>query len=88
MTGTTKTQSRDVAGACSEVEWKTRVELAALYRVLDLYGMSDLANQEVDARVEQQPDCMLMVPSTTKLRLQALSRLMHRVRRLTLTHPG
>ena len=60
MTGTTKTQSRDVAGACSEVEWKTRVELAALYRVLDLYGMSDLANQEVDARVEQQPDHYLV----------------------------
>ena len=48
------------AGACSEAEWRTRVELAALYRVLDLYGMSDLANQEVGARVAGQPDCYLV----------------------------
>jgi ribulose-5-phosphate 4-epimerase/fuculose-1-phosphate aldolase len=60
MTGTTKVQSWGVAGACNEAEWKTRVELAALYRVLDLYGMSDLANQEVGARVEQQPDHYLV----------------------------
>ena len=60
MTGTTKVQSRDEAGACSEVEWKTRVELAALYRVFDLSGMSGLVNQEVGARVEQQPNHFLV----------------------------
>lgn len=41
-------------------EQETRVELAALYRVLDLYGMSDLANQEVGARVAGQPDHYLV----------------------------
>ena len=41
-------------------EWATRVELAALYRVLDLYGMSDLANQEVGARVADTPDHYLI----------------------------
>ena len=47
-------------GKCSEAEWKTRVELAALYRVLDLYGMSDLANQEVGARIEGEADHYLI----------------------------
>ena len=47
-------------GTCTEAEWQTRVELAALYRVLDLYGMSDLANQEVGARVADAPDRYLI----------------------------
>lgn len=48
------------AATCSEQEWATRVELAALYRILDHYGMSDLANQEVGARVEGDPDRYLI----------------------------
>ena len=44
----------------TDAEWATRVELAALYRVLDLYGMSDLANQEVGARVADAPDRYLI----------------------------
>ncbi len=48
--------------ACSEGEWQTRVELAALYRLLDRYGMSDLANQEVGARITDQPDHYLVHP--------------------------
>ncbi len=47
---------------CSEGEWQTRVELAALYRLLDHYGMSDLANQEVGARIEGEPDHYLVHP--------------------------
>lgn len=35
----------------SAVEWETRVELAALFRAIDLYGMSDLANGAIAARV-------------------------------------
>ena len=31
-------------------EWATRVEPAALYRIADRYGMSDIANQEIGAR--------------------------------------
>ena len=46
----------------SEAEWRTRVELAALYRILDMYGMSDLANQEVGARVEGEPGHYLLHP--------------------------
>lgn len=35
----------------SAEEWATRVELAALYRAVDLYGMSDLVNGAIGARV-------------------------------------
>ncbi len=35
----------------SAEEWVTRVELAALYRAVDLYGMSDLVNGAIGARV-------------------------------------
>ncbi len=43
-------------------EQHSRENLAALYRLLDRYGMSDLANQEVGARVGDQPDCYLVHP--------------------------
>ena len=51
------TQSRSV-----ESEQQTRESLAALYRILDRYGMSDLANQEVGARIGEQPDHYLVHP--------------------------
>jgi len=60
MTESNRVQLQEITGHCGEAEWKTRVELAALYRVLDLYDMSDLANQEVGARVAQQPDHYLV----------------------------
>ena len=43
-------------------EWETRVELAALYRALAAYGMTDLANQEAGARVKDEPDHFLIHP--------------------------
>ena len=46
----------------AEAEWVTRVDLAALYRVMHLYGMTDIANQEVGARVHGEPDCFLIHP--------------------------
>lgn len=36
-------------GTWTEAERATRTERAALYRLLDLYGMSDIANQEAGA---------------------------------------
>ncbi len=44
-----------LSSACSTAEWETRREQAALFRLLDLYGMSDLANQVVGARVKDEP---------------------------------
>lgn len=39
----------------SSAEWEVRVELAALYRAIHLYGMSDLANGAIGARVPDSP---------------------------------
>ncbi len=47
---------------CTEAEWKARVDLAATYRILAHYGMSDLANGAVAARVPDQPDHYLVHP--------------------------
>ena len=46
----------------SEQEWATRVELAAFYRVAHHYGMTDIANQEIGARVRGEPNCFLIHP--------------------------
>ncbi len=35
----------------SEAEWQTRVELAACYRLVDMFGWSDLINTRITARV-------------------------------------
>ena len=47
---------------CSETEWQARVELAAAFRILAHYGMSDLANGAVAARVPDQTDHYLVHP--------------------------
>ncbi len=47
---------------CSETEWTTRVDLAALFRIVAHYGMSDLANGAIAARVPDAPDHYLVHP--------------------------
>lgn len=36
---------------CSAVEWQIRVDLAACYRLIDLFGMSDLISTHISARI-------------------------------------
>jgi ribulose-5-phosphate 4-epimerase/fuculose-1-phosphate aldolase len=36
---------------CSEAEWKARVDLAASYRLVDMYGMSDMMANHISARI-------------------------------------
>lgn len=55
-------QEQNHAMACGEGEWSTRVDLAALYRIVAKYGMSDLANGAIGARVAGEPDCYLTHP--------------------------
>ncbi|HXQ53932.1 MAG TPA: class II aldolase/adducin family protein [Stellaceae bacterium] len=40
-----------IRGAVSEEEWKTRVDLAACYRLVDLFGMTDLTYNHITARI-------------------------------------
>jgi ribulose-5-phosphate 4-epimerase/fuculose-1-phosphate aldolase len=46
----------------SEAEWQARVELAAGYRLCDLYGMSDMIYTHISARVPGEPDHFLLNP--------------------------
>lgn len=50
------------APQCSDAEWSARVDLAALFRIIAHYGMSDLANGAVCARVPDEPDHYLVHP--------------------------
>ena len=46
----------------SEAEWQARVDLAACYRLCDLYGMSDLIYTHISARVPGETDHFLINP--------------------------
>ena len=41
-------------------EWDTRVELAALYRLVAFYGWDDLVFTHISARVPNEPNNFLM----------------------------
>lgn len=43
-------------------EWEARVDLAACYRLLDLYGMSDMAANHISARVPGEDGAFLINP--------------------------
>jgi ribulose-5-phosphate 4-epimerase/fuculose-1-phosphate aldolase len=46
----------------TETEWQTRVDLAACYRLVDLFGWSDLINTRITARVPGSDDRFLINP--------------------------
>jgi len=46
----------------SEAEWETRVDLAACYRLVDLYGMTDLHLNHISARVPGNEEHFLINP--------------------------
>ena len=46
--------------ACSEAEWKTRVDLAACYRLVELYRMSDMIANHISARVPGEEGAFLI----------------------------
>src|SRR5690606_10242276 len=52
----------DVKSAVSAQEWETRVELAAAYRLMPLYGMSDLVYNHITARIPGEGDRLLINP--------------------------
>jgi ribulose-5-phosphate 4-epimerase/fuculose-1-phosphate aldolase len=44
----------------SEAEWQSRCDLAALYRVVDHLGWTDLIDTHMSVRVPGEPDCFLI----------------------------
>ncbi len=43
-------------------EWQIRCDLAACYRLVDMFGWSDLINTRITARVPGRPDTFLINP--------------------------
>lgn len=46
----------------TDVEWRTRIDLAACYRLVDLFGWSDLINTRITARIPGPHDHFLINP--------------------------
>ena len=44
----------------TNAEWQARCELAALYRIIAHYRMTDLIDTHISLRVPDQPDCFLI----------------------------
>ena len=53
-------QISSMRARCSETEWQARVDLAACYRLVELYGMSDMMANHISARVPGEPDAFLI----------------------------
>ena len=51
-----------VRGQVSDEEWQTRVDLAACYRLVDYYDMSDLLGTHISARVPGEKNTFLLNP--------------------------
>tara|TARA_R110000868_G_scaffold404342_1_gene682400 strand:+ start:7703 stop:8482 length:780 start_codon:yes stop_codon:yes gene_type:complete len=44
----------------SDAEWKKRLDLAALYRAIHMFGMTDMIANHITARVPDEPDHILL----------------------------
>src|SRR5438128_8882243 len=44
----------------SEAEWQVRCDLAALYRITDLYGWTDTIDTHMTVRIPGEPNCFLI----------------------------
>ncbi|WP_245152424.1 class II aldolase/adducin family protein [Allopusillimonas soli] len=45
---------------CSEQEWQARVDLAACYRLVEIYGMSDMMANHISMRVPDEDNAFLI----------------------------
>ena len=45
---------------CSDAEWKARVDLAACYRLVELYGMADMMANHISSHVPGEPGAFLI----------------------------
>jgi ribulose-5-phosphate 4-epimerase/fuculose-1-phosphate aldolase len=45
---------------CSEQEWRARVDLAACYRLVEMYGMADMMANHISARVPEEEGTYLI----------------------------
>ena len=59
---TTDLNIPSLRGRCSDAEWQARVDCAACYRLVDLYGMSDMMANHISVRVPDEKDAFLINP--------------------------
>jgi ribulose-5-phosphate 4-epimerase/fuculose-1-phosphate aldolase len=60
MSGNYSTQFENVRDKVSPEEWETRVNLAACYRLVDKFGMTDLIYNHITARIPGTEDHLLI----------------------------
>ncbi len=60
MTASTHFALQSMQPHCTPAEWKARVDLAACYRLVDLYGMSDMMANHISARVPGEDNAFLI----------------------------
>ena len=60
MSGNYSTQFESVRDKVSTEEWETRVNLAACYRLVDKFGMTDLIYNHITARIPGTEDHLLI----------------------------
>lgn len=56
------TAAAEIREQMSDAEWRTRVDLAAAYRLVDMFGWSDLLGTHISARVPDAQDQFLINP--------------------------
>jgi ribulose-5-phosphate 4-epimerase/fuculose-1-phosphate aldolase len=49
-----------VQAQCSQAEWRARVDLAACYRLVDMYGFSDMMANHISSHVPGEPGAFLI----------------------------
>jgi ribulose-5-phosphate 4-epimerase/fuculose-1-phosphate aldolase len=60
MTGSGKLSIPSMRERCSSLEWNARVDLAACYRLVDQYGMSDMMANHISSHVPGEPGAFLI----------------------------
>jgi len=62
MSPPTSVRIAPLEGRCSDEEWRARVDLAACYRLVELYGMADMMANHISSRVPGEPGAFLINP--------------------------
>lgn len=62
MSGANELRISSMKALCSEEEWTARVDLAACYRLVEMYGMSDMMANHISARVPGEEGTYLINP--------------------------
>ena len=55
-------KGKSVREQVSREEWEKRVDLAAAYRLVDLYGMTEMSANHISTRVPGEEDTFLINP--------------------------